>query len=362
MELVRQILNGINTSAFIMNREKKVVFVNKELTNLLHQSEQDLMGGCFGELVRCKHTVSMKNGCGLSKECKDCAFRKHLDHGIATKETVEGEISIIANVKGIDVPFSARIKISVLSEFSENPEEEIFLVSIVEQSSDAERNNMERIFFHDIMNTASSLYNVIRLLKLKGDMYEEDEDIQMLEGYIKDIIDEIEYHRSIIFAERGGLHVSMESVSISRLLGQVINLFRRNEVFQKIQIMLDVPEQEVVADTDSVLVRKIFMNLVKNALEANQDHSVVKITLRDEKNSVKITIHNEEVIPPAVQKEIFEKGYSTKGKGRGFGTYGSRMLLHKYLSGELTFSSAEEYGTDFIITLPREVPDENTNS
>ena len=114
MELVQQILNGINTSAFIINREKKVIFVNRELTNLLHQSEQELTGSCFGELVRCKHTVSMKNGCGLSKECKDCAFRKYLDHGIATKETVEGEISIIANVKGIDVPFSARIKISAL--------------------------------------------------------------------------------------------------------------------------------------------------------------------------------------------------------------------------------------------------------
>lgn len=363
MELMQQILNGINTSAFIINREKKVLFVNKELSNLLHQSEEELIGSCFGVVVKCKYTVSMKDGCGMSSECKDCSLRKYLDHGIATKETLDGEINVIANVKGIDVPFSARIKVSSGIEHATSISngEELFLISIVEQSSDAERNNMERIFFHDIMNTASSLYNVIRLLKLKGELYEEDEDIQMLEGYIKDIIDEIEYHRSIIFAERGGLHVMMEELSISRLLGQIITLFKKNETFHSIQIILDVPEEEVKVCSDSVLLRKIVINLVKNALEANENQSVIRISVRNEKNNVKILIHNEEVILSSVQKEIFEKGYSTKGKGRGFGTYGSRMLLHKYLGGELTFFSNEEEGTEFIITLPKEVPDENTN-
>jgi len=54
------------------------------------------------------------------------------------------------------------------------------------------------------------------------------------------------------------------------------------------------------------------------------------------------------------QAKLFGKGTSTKGKGRGFGTYGSKLLLNKYLNGDLNFYSKEYIGTEFTILLPKE--------
>lgn len=68
-----------------------------------------------------------------------------------------------------------------------------------------------------------------------------------------------------------------------------------------------------------------------------------------------ITIQNDEIMPIDVQRFVFEKGYSTKGKGRGFGTYGSKLLMDKYLDGQLEYESNREKGTIFKMLLPWEV-------
>ncbi|HOX23196.1 MAG TPA: ATP-binding protein, partial [Elusimicrobiales bacterium] len=53
----------------------------------------------------------------------------------------------------------------------------------------------------------------------------------------------------------------------------------------------------------------------------------------------------------AVRVRIFQRSFSTKGSGRGLGTYSIRLLTEKYLRGKASLA-ADEHGTTFIITLP----------
>ena len=67
---------------------------------------------------------------------------------------------------------------------------------------------------------------------------------------------------------------------------------------------------------------------------------------------MRFEVHNQGFMPPEVQSHVFKISFSTKGKGRGLGTYSMRLLSERYLSGSVTFVSSPETGTTFIASFP----------
>jgi sensor histidine kinase regulating citrate/malate metabolism len=65
-----------------------------------------------------------------------------------------------------------------------------------------------------------------------------------------------------------------------------------------------------------------------------------------------IDVKNSLLIPHDVQLQIFQKSFSTKGKGRGLGTFSIKLLTERYLGGTVHFVSSEETGTVFTIEFP----------
>ena len=60
-------------------------------------------------------------------------------------------------------------------------------------------------------------------------------------------------------------------------------------------------------------------------------------------------------IPEPSQLQVFQRSFSTKGRGRGIGTYSMKMLTEEYLGGAISFRSSEREGTTFNVILPREI-------
>lgn len=54
--------------------------------------------------------------------------------------------------------------------------------------------------------------------------------------------------------------------------------------------------------------------------------------------------------------QIFQRSFSTKGKGRGIGTYSVRLLSENYLKGNISFVSNEYEGTIFTVELNKVFP------
>jgi sensor histidine kinase regulating citrate/malate metabolism len=62
-------------------------------------------------------------------------------------------------------------------------------------------------------------------------------------------------------------------------------------------------------------------------------------------------VKNENVMTEEVQMQLFHRSFSTKGNGRGLGTYSIRLLTENYLKGEVGFTSSASTGTIFTVTL-----------
>jgi sensor histidine kinase regulating citrate/malate metabolism len=53
-----------------------------------------------------------------------------------------------------------------------------------------------------------------------------------------------------------------------------------------------------------------------------------------------------------VKYQIFQKSFSTKGNGRGLGTFSIKLLTEHYLKGSVSFESNDNIGTVFTVVLP----------
>jgi sensor histidine kinase regulating citrate/malate metabolism len=62
-------------------------------------------------------------------------------------------------------------------------------------------------------------------------------------------------------------------------------------------------------------------------------------------------VNNPTFMPRDVQLQVFKRSFSTKGTGRGIGTYSMRLLASKYLGGEVDFTTSQAEGTTFRVQL-----------
>ena len=101
-----------------------------------------------------------------------------------------------------------------------------------------------------------------------------------------------------------------------------------------------------------MILGRILDNLVKNALEATVAGGTVTVDATCAGDEVQITVHNPGQIPSEVRPHLFERAFSTRGKGRGLGAYGVKLLTETYLRGRVAFRSDAAHGTTFTVSLP----------
>ncbi len=65
-------------------------------------------------------------------------------------------------------------------------------------------------------------------------------------------------------------------------------------------------------------------------------------------------MNNPGEMPRQVQLQVFQRSFTTKGRGRGLGTYSMRLLTERYLGGRVSFASSPTEGVTFRAVYPKE--------
>jgi len=156
-------------------------------------------------------------------------------------------------------------------------------------------------------------------------------------------------------AETGDLAVEPEEIHLNDLLKEVSDLYENHEVSQNRHIVIQPDTEDTAFSTDRTLVRRVLANMLKNALEAASSGETVTIGGGRRENAVVLWVHNQGLMPRTSQLQVFQRSFSTKGKGRGLGTYSIKLLTERYLKGTASFTSTEGEGTTFQISLPTQL-------
>jgi signal transduction histidine kinase len=170
------------------------------------------------------------------------------------------------------------------------------------------------------------------------------------------LIDEVKNQRELSAAETGDLELHPVAIRTRKLLNSVREFYQVHEVAEDRFINIDPATADLTLTSDRVLVERVLGNLVKNALEASQPGQTVTLScFTDGGERVIFSVHNETAMPREVQLQMFQRSFSTKGSGRGLGTYSVKLFTERYLQGTVTFATSAEKGTTFTVSYPREL-------
>jgi signal transduction histidine kinase len=136
------------------------------------------------------------------------------------------------------------------------------------------------------------------------------------------------------------------------VLHELFETYNRPETFNHRHIRIADGCEDVVFESDLSLVQRVLGNMVKNAMEAAVPGETVTLGCNREPEGVSFRVHNPTYMPKEVRLQVFKRSFSTKGAGRGLGTYSMKFLSENYLGGKISFTSTETEGTTFRVTYP----------
>lgn len=350
--LIAQFLEGFPNLAVILDKNRQIVAFNRNAEKLLNKSGNGgIFGKRVGEVVGCIHSTEMPAGCGTSKFCSECGAGRCNKFTGEFLENNSEECRITIRENNIESALDLRVFTSVLKVDGKS----YTLFSIEDIQDEKRREVLEKIFFHDVLNTASTIQGIAGILKETENKNEMREFNEHLAHSAEQLVNEIKMQQNLVSAERGSLELNIELKPVKEILSRAFNLFKDKELARGKNYILELPASSVIVETDDVLLIRSLSNLIKNALEATSPEGTVRVSAEKKGESVFFYINNDSVIPANYQLQIFQRSFSTKGgTGRGIGTYSVKLLVENYLNGEVSFTSSEVTGTTFCVSVPLE--------
>lgn len=190
----------------------------------------------------------------------------------------------------------------------------------------------------------------------------EDEgvDVEYIKNELNDINRQIRYLSDTIDDFRGFFRESKnkERITASELMHKSLSLMQKQLGQHSIQVdIIDNTDNRVINTYKSEFMQ-VILNLFHNSKDAFENIAVKnkKITIKsdilDNELIIKV-LDNAGGIDKDIISKIFEPYFSTKKQknGTGLGLYMSKIIVNKYLCGNISVKSQNQT-TEFTITIP----------
>lgn len=345
-----QLLDAVPNMMIVINGQRQIVYANKALCKFLGYADiRSILGTRPGELLGCTHASNNTGGCGTTRYCAECGAIQTVLKAMNTGQEVDEDCHLTrADGDAIDLHVWSSPLVAGGQQYQ--------LLTVADVTDEHRRRALERIFFHDVLNTAGGLQGYAALFP-EATEQEKQEFADVLQHLSTRLVNEIMAQKELTAAEAHELIVEPIRCQAVTFLQELKEIFYRHESARDRQLRCHDTGVQPVLCTDITLLGRVVGNMVKNALEATPPGGVVTIQVTEQADDrVCFAVHNDAVIPENIQLNIFKRSYSTKGANRGLGTYSMRLLGERYLKGKVRFTSSESDGTWFYLELPKDLP------
>ncbi|MDH4269386.1 MAG: ATP-binding protein, partial [Dehalococcoidia bacterium] len=169
----------------------------------------------------------------------------------------------------------------------------------------------------------------------------------------------IELSENLLFLARvdqGRQAIEFEKVDVTDLIGSIIASLQVESTKKEITIHFEPEEEPTFAWGQPAMLRRLFFNLIDNAIQYTPSQGEIWISLATGKQYTQTKIRDTGVgIPPEDQEKIFDRFYRVdpsrsqiKGYGLGLAICKSIVELHH---GSITVRSALGKGSTFTVIL-----------
>ena len=235
-----------------------------------------------------------------------------------------------------------------------------------EQLANAERESawrtMARQIAHEINNPLTPMKLSVQKLQLKRGTDQFDAYFDKTTKMLVSEIDNLAHIAQSFSTFAKQPEVVTVEVDVAEKLSHVITLQRAND--EQIPIRYVGPDSGVMAYADAEQVSQVFVNIIRNAIQALAGEEtaddkrtngkypdiIVVLNAAYSENEVQISISdNGPGIPAEIQEKIFRPNFTTKSTGNGLGLAISKQIVEGS-GGHISFETSPR-GTTFYISF-----------
>jgi PAS domain S-box-containing protein len=200
---------------------------------------------------------------------------------------------------------------------------------------------------HDLRNPLQGIKSAVYFLKKKGDIRPHtkamleiiDKGIDHSDKIINDLLD---YARN--------MHLELQVASVRSVL---INARTMVKIPENVKIINNVSEEPTFR-IDENKIERVFINLIKNAIDAMPEGGTITINSKQANDSIEVTVADTgSGIPEEILPKIFSPLFTTKAQGMGFGLAICKRIVEAH-GGTITVETEKGKGTAFKVSLPIE--------
>ncbi|MRR35943.1 PAS domain-containing sensor histidine kinase [bacterium] len=318
------LLDAIPDYVLVLNHERQVIAANRRMLETFGmRGIHSIIGKRPGEAFGCIYSSEGPSGCGTGNHCSVCG---------AVMSILESQEKLIQSCKECRITLKANGGITLDLEVCSNPATVSGIpvtVCIIRDISDQKRRSvLERVFFHDVINTAGGIHGIAAMLAENRGLPPEKE-LEYKEWMVllsNRLIEEINHQRKLLAAEKGDFKPDLGMVYVPNLMREVHALYVNHDMAAGRELTMG-EGVDCTIESDEQILRRILGNLVKNALEATQRGGTITLSCADDGDRVTFRVANPGAMPEEVQLQIFQRSFSTKaGTGRGIGTYSVKLF------------------------------------
>ncbi len=214
---------------------------------------------------------------------------------------------------------------------------------------------MAAMVAHDLRNPLFGIKNAVFILKRRDNIKDEqeikkilnliDESLENANRIVNDLLD---YSREI--------KLEKQTVTLSSLISSTL---RETRITAAVQLINSI-ESSLEVNVDVAKIKRVFINLVNNAVDAMPDGGKIEIKSQANKGNIQITFSDTgKGITQENLGKLWKPLFTTKTKGIGLGLVICKRFVEAH-NGSITVTSEEGKGTTFRISLP--IAKENTTS
>jgi two-component system, NtrC family, nitrogen regulation sensor histidine kinase NtrY len=216
--------------------------------------------------------------------------------------------------------------------------------------------NLTKVLRHEIMNTVTP---IVSLSETMRDIIENDlddvtgpkqvEGVEDLKNAITTVINRSKGIMNFVNAYREFTNIPLpkfEDLSISQVFDGLKDLFEQDYIKFEIKNNFNFP-----GDSDQII--QVFINLIKNAIEATASIENPSIKVRAysiQQNKIIEVIDNGEGVSVDDVDKIFVPFFTTKSTGSGIGLSLSRQIIQMHV-GRLDYEPVKPSGSRFYIAF-----------
>ncbi len=194
-----------------------------------------------------------------------------------------------------------------------------------------------RVLTHEIMNTVSPIASLSDALSQRADLPVEQQDMDVKAGLetisssSRDLIKFVETYREL----SGVARPIKKAVMLDSLVAKVMHLTEQQCVEYGASCSYNPSSADILLYLDEGQISQIFINLIKNALQAGATEIVITAGLdRNDETHVRFA-NNGSMISKESQEQIFVPFFTTKAEGSGIGLSLSRQIMNLH-NGTIT--------------------------